>query len=797
VRLLTLTGPGGVGKTRLGLQAAADLQQEFVEGSCLVELAAIANPELVASTIARTLDLRESGDQPIRASLLAHLRQRCLLLLLDNFEHLLAAAPLVVELLATCAGVKLLVTSRAPLRLRGEHEVPVLPLALPDAAAPSSAPRSSPAGMPGISPAVELFRQRAQAVRPDFALTAPDAPVVADICRHLDGLPLAIELAAARIKILSLQALLARLARRLDLLTGGPRDLPARQQTMRNAIAWSYDLLAGAEQRLFRRLSAFAGGCTLEAAEAVCNPDGDLGVDPLEGLTALVDNSLLQAVESAGGERRFRMLETIREYGLECLEASLEAAALRRQHAAYALELAERAEPELKGRAQAQWLARLDGEHDNMRAALGWTREAGEVLLGLRLAGALSRYWYLRGHLSEGRGRLESLLALDVHDAGAAPVRAKALYGAGTLAYRQGDFVRAQTLTEQSLALWRVLDDTVGMSQALNSLGNVASDQGHFVEATALYEESLALRRELGDTLGVATTLGNLGNIAFEHCEYAGATALYEESLALRRELDDPWGLPSVLGNLANLAHRRGDHERAVALAEESLARFRAVGDTSSIAIQLANLAGLARDLGDQARAVGLAEESMALAQPMGHKWCMTLALDALGKVARDQGDYAGATAMFEECLALYEELDDKRDLPMALEGLGHVARDEGDPERASALYVEGLDRYQAVGNTVGIAACLEGLAAVAAALEQPAAAAQLGGAAAALRDAAGAPLVPVDRAAVEQSLAGPRATLGEEAFATAWGAGRALAPDRASAAALAQFASLPRIGQE
>src|SRR5205085_5268538 len=478
VRLLTLTGPGGVGKTRLALHVAENLSGAYADGVFVVALAPLSDPTLVASTIARPLGVTEVGGQPLRETLTTHLRSQQVLLLLDNFEHLLAAAPVVAELLATCRRLKVLVTSRAALHVRGEHEFPVQPLALPDATRPSDLTLLSQVA------AVALFLQCAQGVRADFALTAGNASTVAAICTRVDGLPLALELAAAHCKLLAPQALLRRLGSRLGLLTGGARDLPARQQTLRATLAWSYDLLEASERALFRRLAVFVGGCTLEAAEAVGNAPGHQ--DVVEGLASLVDKNLLRLEEQAQGEPRFGMLETIREYAWERLEASGVAEEVRRRHAVYYLELAEAAQPGMRVAEQGVWFERLERELNNLRGALGWAQEAGEAEIGLRLAGALWWVWKRLGYLSEGRNWSEGLLALQescARSSGATAIRANALRAAGRLALRQGDYGRAVALFEQRLALHRELGDKWGVAESLDSLARWARHRGDYGRA--------------------------------------------------------------------------------------------------------------------------------------------------------------------------------------------------------------------------------------------------------------------------------------------------------------------------
>jgi predicted ATPase/class 3 adenylate cyclase len=442
VRLLTLTGVGGTGKTRLGLQAAAELTEQFEDGVFFVSLAAIRDPQLVVPAMAATLGVKEAGGQPLLESVEDSLGEKHILLMVDNFEQVIEAAPVVTELLSTASNLKVLATSRIPLRLYGEHEYAVPPLALPD-----------PERLPSVErlthyEAVRLFVERAQAAKADFSVTNESAPAVAQICYRLDGLPLAIELAAARIKVLSPQKMLGRLGNRLKLLTGGARDLPERQRTLRSTIEWSYGLLGEGEKVLFARLSVFAGGRTMEAIEAICDAEGDLPVDVLDGLSSLVDKSLLKQEEGAGGEPRFVMLETIHEFAREKLQESEESEDIRRLHAEYFLALAEEAEPAVEGAQQPVWLERLEEEHDNMRRALSWSLGQGQDSeLALRMSAALGEFWYLRGYFGEGRRWLEEALAKSGRTPTAA--RARALQRVSWLAFQQGDLDRAEEASEE------------------------------------------------------------------------------------------------------------------------------------------------------------------------------------------------------------------------------------------------------------------------------------------------------------------------------------------------------------
>jgi predicted ATPase len=734
-QLLTLTGSGGTGKTRLALQVAAALLGDFPDGVWFVSLAALRDPTLVLPAIATVLRVREEAGQPLAARLRDYLADKRVLLVLDNVEHLLTAASMVAELLAAAPGLTVLATSRAPLRLQAEQEYLVPPLLLP-------APPPPPPEQLSQYEAVRLFIQRAQAVKPDFAIDNANAPAVAEICWRLDGLPLAIELAAARIRMFSPEALLRRLDKRLPLLTGGARDAPERQRTLRDAIAWSHDLLAAQEQTLFRRLAVFTGGATFAAAETVASSAGEM--DVLAGLERLVEHSLVRQENGPAGEPRFAMLETIREYGLERLAEAGEMEPFQQAHAAVFLALAEEAEPELTGPQQGTWLERLAAEHDNLRAALTWSIAAEEPVTGLRLAGALWRFWDVRGHFEEGRRWLERVLAARGTDLPA--VRAKVLSGAGNLAHDQGDLAQAQALHETALALWRELGDKSGIAASLNNLGRLAHDRGELDQAQALREEALALRRELGDQRGIAVSLDNLGNLAHDRGDLAQAQTLHEESLLLARKLGNKTGIAASLNNLGNVAHDRGDLARAAALHEESL----------------------------------------LLAQELGHKWGVARSVGNLGTVARAQGDLARAQVLYEKALALRRELGDKPGMANSLSNLADLAHDQGDLAQAQALYEEALVLGSELGDKQGIAGCLEDLAAVAQAGQRPMRAARLFGAAAALREAIGAPLSASELAHLDRRVAEVRSHLGESAYAAAWAAGRALSWQAAVSEAMA-----------
>jgi predicted ATPase len=554
-RLLTLTGIGGLGKTRLALEVAREAAPDYLDGVWLVELAALAEPGLVPQQVAASLGLREEPGRALIETLTDYLQPRQLLLVLDNAEHLIqACADLVQRLLSACPDLRILATSREALRVPGEQVS-----RLPTLGAP--VPPPPPVEQLTQYEAVRLFIDRAVLSQPAFAVTNQNAPAVAAICHRLDGIPLALELAASRVKLLSPEQIMARLEDRFRLLTGGSRTVLPRQQTLRAALDWSYDLLTEGERALLQRVSVFAGGFRLEAAEAVCADEAIEAVAVLDLLGQLSDKSLVQ-VEDAVDEARYRLLETIRQYGAEKLRGAGEEGALRARHRDWYLALAEEAEPELRGPRQGEWLVRLAEEHENLRAALVWTSEQEEGEAGLRLGAALWWFWMVRGYMTEGRARLATLLG----SAGAAArtaARARALNGAGALAQCQGEYEAARALYEESLAIRRELGDQHGIADSLNNLGILASDQGEYEAARALYEESLAIRRELGNQQGIAGSLNNLGNVAYSQGEYEAARALNEESLAICRELGDQRGIAYGLEGVAAAAGAQGQPERA------------------------------------------------------------------------------------------------------------------------------------------------------------------------------------------------------------------------------------------
>ena len=646
VRLLTLTGSGGSGKTRLALRVAADVREGFPDGVVLVDLAPVDDPALVVSAVARALGVREIMGQPILETITDRVGDQRLLLLLDNFEQVLSAAPVVDRLLVACLQWKVLVTSRAALHVSGEHEYPVPPLAVPDPEL-----RLSPKGLVE-SEAVALFVDRAQAVKPDFSVTAVNATTVAEICRRLDGLPLAIELAAVRIKLLSPQAILDRLQQRLPLLTGGARDLPARQQTLQATIEWSYRLLDPTEQRLFARLAVFASGCTLKAAEAVCDLDGD--VDVLAGLDSLLDKNLLRRSDGDQDEPRVGMLETIREYALELLNVSGEVAQVARQHADFFLALAEQAEGLLSGPEQGMWFRRIDGDLDNLRVALAWSVAHQQPETTAKLAEGLRLFWEDRVPASEGLRWLDA--ALKHREDLSLPTLAKALSTKGALLLIiLGDREQAKPALNESLQLSRDLGDTTRVVRTLSYMGIVAMQEGDHKRSVALHDEAVALAREQNDSQVLATALINQSGVLMLHGDHVKARRALDESLVLVRQLGDPRGIVYVLTYLATLALAEEDHQQAVPMMEESLALGHELESPALVAISLCGLGLAALYQGDHDRASALFEESLTLARRTEDTYLIKDCLWGLAGVAGAKGQSSRAVRLWGAAAALDE----------------------------------------------------------------------------------------------------------------------------------------------
>jgi predicted ATPase/class 3 adenylate cyclase len=648
--LLTLTGSGGAGKTRLALQVAAEMIEAFPDGVWLVELTSLVDPALVTQTAAMAIGVREEH-RPLIDTLVDYLKPRAMLLLLDNCEHVLAAsAALVQSILQNCPKVPVLATSQEALGIAGETVYRVPSLTMPD-----------PGHLPPLDQltgfeAIRLFVERAASSRPGFTLTRANAGAVAEISARLDGIPLAIELAAARVKVLSVEEIAARLADRFRLLTLGSRTAPARHQTLRAALDWSYDLLAPQEQLLLGRLSVFAGGWTLAAAEAVCAGEDCPAEDVLDVLTRLVDRSLV-VVGQVGADTWYRLLETVRLYAREKLEAFGGGEAIRRRHRDWYLQFVEGIELELQGPALETWLRRLEVEHDNIRAALEWCRTAEpNPEYGLRLAGAMWHFWEVRGYWTEGREWLEG--ALKRGEGVAVPARAKALTGAATLAFFQGDFPRA----------------------------------------SALGTESLDLSRKLGDKRAIASCLNVLGLEACRLEKYDQAARLGEESLALSKEVGDSWGAAGAHLILGLVARGAGDYPRAAPLLEQGVAQFRQLGDKWATAMGVNDLGLVLREMGQYARAQELLEEGHTLFRELGDRWGIGFSLANLGIVAWNRGDHDHAAALFIESMALRKIIGDRRGISTALTGLAVVMAARGRPEEAAVLYGAAEAQREALG---------------------------------------------------------------------------------------------------
>lgn len=743
-RLLTLTGPGGAGKTRLAMEVAADLAGDFTAGVAVVPLAGVQRADAVLPAIALALGLRDQGARSPHENLVRSLARRELLLVLDNFEQVAAAAPQIAALLAATTGPRLLVTSRGALHISGEQEFPVAPLALP--------PEDTGAH---DSPAVRLFVDRARAVRPDFALSAENAAAVAAICRRLDGLPLAIELAAARIRLLAPGALLARLGRPLAILTGGPRDQPARHQTLRDAIAWSYDLLEGDEQRLLRRLAVFAGSFSLAAVEAVC-ADQDEPRPAFDRLAALADQSLIAALASED-EPRFTMLETIREYAADMLEASGELAAMRRAHSLYYVQLAEEAAQALAVGDARAWAARLDADQGNVGAALSALMnpaEGDDPEPALRLTAALAPYWWGRGRLREGYAWLQAAIA---RSSGGLPIAE----------------LRSATRDRSTDALLR--SRLALRVDVLISAGEFVRDLDGPMAAAAFHESALGLARELGDQAAAARALGGLGAAAFARGDYQTAAARIEESLALYSALEQPWRRAVALNDLSFAVYWLGQFDRARALSGESLALMSRLGDPRGAGYALLGLGATALQQGDPAAARANYEAALAKLRAVGDARGVGLALTDLAQAALAGADLAGARAALDEALATLAAIGDSWISGFALVYRGDLERAAGSPAAAAQAFAAALapraggrDRSQTV-------QALEGMAGAAAALGHFERAAALFSAAETARAALALPPLPTRRARTEADMASTRHHLSAQAFARALAEGRAL----------------------
>jgi predicted ATPase/tRNA A-37 threonylcarbamoyl transferase component Bud32/Tfp pilus assembly protein PilF len=815
-RLLTLSGPAGIGKTRLALEVAADLIRDYADGVYLVELGSLVDSALIPQTVASTLGVREERGQSIAQTTTDYLKERHLLLVLDNCEHVIdACAQLSEGLLRSARKLCILATSRESLGITGETIFRVPPLSVPDIDGPADVPTLAE------HEAVELFVDRARAVKPNFAIDHANAVPLRELCNRLEGIPLAIELAASRVKVLLVQQIADRLGDRLHLLTGGNRTALPRYQALAAAIDWSYDLLSEKEKTLFRRLSVFSGGWTLEAAERVCDGGGVHGSDVLELLAGLIDKSLVFADER-DGRQRYRFMVTIWEYAAQRLTQTDEDAAVHRAHADLFGHFAIDAESKLKGTDQKIWLERLTADYDNIRAVLSWATTE-DLELGLRVVGALRDYWYFHGYWTEGRQWLSEMLALvdPYADAGS---RAKALNAAALMAEFQGDGTAARPLAEQALSLSRESSETRETALALNTLAITAADHGNFALARKYLEESLAIRRELEDAALVASTLNNLGILSCWQGEFVSAQSLFDESLAMARKSGDRHGtamallnraevatrvgdlgfanslaneslavakdmedrtlVPKALHALAKLSLLHGDDASAAALIEESLESFRRLGDKRWVAIALTSLGMLAEHRGKE-EARSLFEESVSRFRGLGDRPELITSLNRLGRALARQGDYDAARSCHEEALRICREIGAHDRIPQSLSGLANAARSQADHAGAAAFYREALTIAWKLGAMIDVPPLLEGLATVIASQGEIDRAVRLSSAADGLRDRISVPRQPDETAEHDRFIQAARDVLHEDGFAAAWSLGQAAATDVAIADAL------------
>jgi predicted ATPase/DNA-binding SARP family transcriptional activator len=809
-RLLTLTGVGGTGKTRLSLRVASGIVQEYRDGIWFIELASLSDPTLIAQIVASVLGLREQSERSVLSALKDYLKSKQLLLILDNCEHLIqACAHFAQEMLAACLEVRILATSRESLSISGELCHQVQPLSQPDL---QQLP--DPICLTQYE-AIKLFVERAEAAHPRFELTEANAHAVAHICRQLDGLPLAIELAAARVKMLSIDQVASRLCDRFKLLTNGCRTALPRQQTLQAAMDWSFQLLSEHEQILVRRLSVFAGGWTLELAERICAGEGIEASEILDLLTHLVDKSLV-LVDRYSTELRYRFLETVRQYSAERLRESGEAERVYEKHALCFLEFAERAEPELAGPDQKLWLERLEAEHDNLRNVLTWFKKQNIfVNEGLRLASALGPFWERRGYFTEGYGALVEVIssgksaasslerAKALNEAGRLALTqgnnesadryakeslcisqsqadqkgiAKSLYTIGLLCYMQGEFALARSHYEQSLSIHRTLDNRRSIALLLNALGNLAYSQGDYQRAQALYQESLALRQELGNPLGIAEVTYDLGVLSHSQGDLETACALYERSLAIQRQLGNKKEISRLLNSLANIAFQQGNFDQASPLYEESLSLHRRLGNKRGVAGVLNNVAEVAAMHGDYSRARTLYEESLAICLEIDYKVVIGVLWINLGTLALYERDFEAAHTLYEKGLNLQRMLGNRQGIANGLSHMGMLALMEDNFSVARRFYQESLLLRQEMGNREGMAENIRGLAHVAAAQTMYTKAARLLGAAQTLYAGVFSALGTIDRTLYERTLAKMRHNLGAVAYNVFYHEGRAMA---------------------
>ncbi|MQA88620.1 MAG: protein kinase [Gemmatimonas sp.] len=697
-RLLTLTGPGGTGKTRLAMEVGRRSPSRYTDGYCFVELASIQEPELVPMEIARALGLREVLVTSVEQRLTDALRHADLLLILDNLEHLLQAAPFIGRLLTHSPGLRMLVTSRAPLRIAGEQEFSVPPLA-------------APGGDASLDPnellrydAIRLFVVRASAIDPNFALTPANAATVVALCERLDGLPLAIELAAARVRLLPLRSLLKRLEERFDVLSSGARDLPSRQRTLHRAIGWSYDLLQDSARLCLQRLAVFAGGFTVEAAEAVCGGRGKESIDVLEALDDLANHSLLRR-RADSAESRLHLLETIRTFAREKLLEAGDLATARADHAAYFCALAEREEPALTGNGQLASSDLLEAEHDNLHMALLFAAEMEDVELGLRLTSALWRFWIVRGHVDEGRRWIEQFLEMPA-DGIDARIRARELHAAGSLAQHAGDNHRAAAWLDDGLKLWREIGDEKGTAAALVARAWVACELSDLDTGENLSREGLEIAQRLGDRRSTALALNNLGWVAMYRGDGERARNLHRQSLDLRRELGDRRGIAFALANLADAHLLCSEFPRALESAEEALREVEPLNDRMLLPYAMQVLSRVALALGDEQRGRRLLLDALPIARTCGNRSLAAVGAMMLAKLHLDRGAVGEAVSLLEESLSTWRANDFPWGIALTLIPRGRAFEQQGLPVEAKMAYETSLEIRRRLRDSLGVQEC-------------------------------------------------------------------------------------------
>lgn len=816
-RLVTLVGAGGIGKTRLSLEVAREALITFPDGLWFIELAPVSDPALVSQAIVNTLGLIEQANRSFQTILTDFLRKKKALLIFDNCEHLIqACAQLTEALLRACSNLKILATSREALGISGEFACNVDTLSIPDIR------QSLRAESLTEYESVRLFLDRAQTTVRNFTITSDNLHAIAQICHHLDGIPLALELAAARVKGLSVEQIASRLDDRFHLLSSGNRTALSRHQTLQALIDWSHDLLTEPEQMLLSRLSVFAGGWTLESAERICAGDGLESNQILALLLRLVDKSLVTA-KTQEAESRYHMLETIRQYAHEKLWQAGEGEWMRERHLVYFVDLAERAEPNLRAFDMLMWLDRLETELENIRVALEWAQES-DIEAQLRLASALLWFWHIRNYKSEGTEWLERALTIKTTEPDDQPmtphralIRGKALHAAGFLslmfmetekgsllseealslfqalgmagrpgmaytlcnlsvaASQKQDFLRQKTFLERSFEMFQELGDKFGIAQCLNDLGYFAIDDGEYEQAKTLWEDHLALRKEIGDMDGIALALCQLGRLANQQGNYNQAATYFETSLSLFRQLRNKWAMGMVLDNLACLAGAQGNYSQAAENLEEALGHMQALGNKFFLADTLSKMGALARSQGNYARATQLHEEALTLFRELGNKIDIAYALSNSGFTAIAKEDDEQAENRFDEALLISQDITDKLLAALALYGLGRVAQARGNYTHAQARYTEGI---MSQSSKLIVAKHLEGFALLATIENHMERAVKLFGASHTLHSPFRFEMSAKERAEHDQAIDVARATLGEETFTTAWDEGKKMTLD-------------------